>query len=541
MNFSSGKQPSVLKHDFSMIPKIDIPRSSFNRSFGLKTAFDSAKLIPIFADLMVPGDTANVKTNSFVRLSTPLLPFMDNLRVSIFYFSVPIRQVWTNFKKFMGEQVVPGDSTTYTLPVFSAYAPAAESLSDYLGIPISGSGTPMGAGGTIVHHSLFHRAYSWIFQEWFRDENLFTTAVVNGTGDGPDTITDYVIRKRGKRFDYFTSCLPWAQKSSSVSIGLTGNAAVGGIALATGTALTNAATGYKDSLGGAPPAGTNWGYVNINTLMVQGTNTGTVPAIYADLSTASATTINALRLAWQLQIMYERDARGGTRYREIIQSHFGISDPNDTRLQRPEYLGGGTFPIVIQPVAQTSATSGANALGRLAAVGTASNGGCGFVKSFTEHCIVLGIACVTADLTYQAGLERMFSISTRADMYWPAFSQIGEQAVLNKEIYCQGSANLTQDAATFGFQERYAEMRYKISNITGKMRSQYSTPLDAYHLAQKFISLPTLGETFITEAPPVDRVVAVNTEPQFFGDFYFDYIHARPMPTYGIPSAMSRF
>jgi len=270
-------------------------------------------------------------------------------------------------------------------------------------------------------------------------------------------------------------------------------------------------------------------------------NNAGYPGIYADLTSASGITINALRLAFQTQKMYERDARGGTRYREIVQSHFGVLDPNDSRLQRPEYLGGGTSPIMLTPVPQTSATSGSLATGRLSAAGIHAQKGQGFVKSFSEHCLLIGLVCVYADLTYQTGLNRMFSRSTRLDMYWPALANIGEQAVLNKEIYCQGSANPTQDAAAFGYQERFAEYRYKPSNITGKMRSHYATPLDYWHLSQKFTGLPTLGATFIQETPPIDRVVAVNTEPQFFFDAYFDLKCARPMPTYSVPGLIDHF
>lgn len=547
LSFPSGNQPSVLTsgHNFSQVPKADIQRSSFNRSHGYKTAFNSGYLVPVYVDEALPGDSFNLKMSSFARLSTPIVPFMDNLYMASFFFAVPYRLVWSNFKKFCGEQATTSASTNFTMPVFTAYAPAAESLSDYMGIPISGATTPLGAGGTISHVSLWHRAYNLIWNEWFRDQNLQDSVVVD-LDDGPDAIADYVLLKRGKRHDYFTSCLPWTQKNNTgtaVAVGLAGTAPVTGIGYKTQVPPVTNVNAYE-SIGGAA---VNYAYAYqlrdaSNEGWVKGTAaTGSYPAIYADLSAASGITINSLRLAFQTQKMYERDARGGTRYREIVQSHFGVLDPNDSRLQRPEYLGGGTSPIMLTPIPQTSVTSGASATGRLSAAGIHAQKGQGFVKSFSEHCLLIGLVCVYADLTYQTGLNRMFSRSTRLDMYWPALANIGEQAVLNKEIYCQGSANAAQDAAAFGYQERFAEYRYKPSNITGKMRSHYSTPLDYWHLSQKFTGLPTLGTTFIQETPPVDRVVAVNTEPQFFFDAFFDLKCARPMPTYSVPGLIDHF
>jgi hypothetical protein len=548
LSFPSGNQPSVLTagHNFSQVPRADIQRSSFNRSHGYKTAFNSGYLIPVYVDEALPGDSFNLKMSSFARLSTPIVPFMDNLHLASFFFAVPYRLVWSNFKKFCGEQATTAASTNYTLPVFTAYTPAAESLSDYMGIPAGGAGTPIGEAGTVSHVSLWHRAYNLIWNEWFRDQNLQDSVTVD-TGDGPDTISNYVLLKRGKRHDYFTSCLPWTQKNNTgtaVSAPIAGNAPVMGILTSTAIAYNWAGDGTViDAKGVAGPytPANLWSNPGITYFNFRGDNTTKVPEIYADLAAAGSLTINSLRLAFQTQKMYERDARGGTRYREIIQSHFGVLDPNDARLQRPEYLGGGTTPILLSPVPQTSVTSGANATGRLSAVGIHAQKGQGFVKSFSEHCLLIGLVCVYADLTYQSGLDRMFSRSTRLDMYWPALANIGEQAVLNKEIYLQGSTDATADAATFGYQERYAEYRYKNSNITGKMRSHYATPLDYWHLSQKFTDLPTLGSTFIQETPPVDRVVAVSTEPQFFFDAYFDLKCARPMPVYSVPGLIDHF
>ncbi|QXP08279.1 MAG: major capsid protein [Arizlama microvirus] len=549
LNFPSGSQPSVLTsgHQFSQVPRADIQRSSFNRSHGCKTAFNSGYLVPVYVDEALPGDSFNLKMSSFARLSTPIVPFMDNLYLTTFFFAVPYRLVWANFKKFCGEQATTTASTNFTMPVFTAYTPASESLSDYMGIPIGVATSPIGAAGTLSHVSLWHRAYNLIWNEWFRDQNLQDSVVVD-IDDGPDAIADYVLLKRGKRHDYFTSCLPWTQKNNTgtaVSVGLAGTAPVIGIGKYSQTfgigsrdpyESTGAQRNYADCALISTSSDQNF-FVEKQTIGA----TGDWPNIRADLAASSGITINALRLAFQTQKMYERDARGGTRYREIVQSHFGVLDPNDSRLQRPEYLGGGTTPIMLTPVPQTSATAGALATGRLSAAGIVAAHGQGFTKSFSEHCLLIGLVCVYADLNYQTGLNRMFSRSTRLDMYWPALANIGEQAVLNKEIYCQGSANAAQDALPFGYQERYAEYRYKPSTITGKMRSHTATPLDYWHLAQKFTGLPTLGATFIQEAPPIDRVVAVNTEPQLFGDFFFDLKCARPMPTYSVPGLIDHF
>lgn len=533
---SNPSRPTVMKHDFSMIPKADIPRSVFNRSHGYKTALPTAGyLYPVFRDYILPGDTVNLRPTFFARLSTPIVPFMDNLYMTSFFFYVPLRLLWTNFPKFMGAQANPGDSVSYTIPQFTAYAPAFESLSDFLGIPPI---TP----ATIAHNSLYHRAYNLIWNEWFRDENLQSSITVD-LGDGPDTITNYVLRQRGKRHDYFTSCLPFAQKFTAQSVPLTGTAPVKGIAIDQTAAYASTPTTVRDYTGSVP-SGSNWssaggGALNIS-VQGAGTSPTAYPQIYADLSSATAVTINALRQSFQIQKMYERDARGGTRLQEVILSHFGVRG-DDARLQRPEYCGGGTAPIMITPIAATAFTSGSNALGRLAGAGTVTHHGQGFVRSFTEPGVLLGMVCIDADLYYQQGLHRDFSVSTRVDLYWPSLAHLGEQSVLNKEIYLQGSAGVANDAATFGYQERYAEYRYKPSLITGKMRSTYSSPLDYWHLAQKFTSLPTLGDTFIKSTPPVDRVVAVNTEPQFFFDAYFDYKHTRPMPTYSVPGLIDHF
>ncbi len=525
---------SVMQHQFSEVPKADIPRSSFDRSHGYKTTFDAGLLIPILVDEALPGDTFNLRMTGFARLSTPIFPIMDNLWLDTHFFFVPNRLLWDNWERFNGSQDDPGDSTDFIIPVLNSTNFVEGSLADYMGLPTTLAG---GAAAS----SLWHRAYNLIWNEWFRDQNLQDSVTVP-LGNGPDESGLFPLARRGKRHDYFTSCLPWPQKGDSVSLPLGTIAPVLGLGMDTAQA-GDVASGTVTETGGGT---TSYAFSISNqelvskamfTELVDGTPP-LEPAIFADLTNATAATINQLRQAFQIQKLLERDARGGTRYTEIVRAHFGVTSP-DARLQRPEYLGGGTTPVIISPVAQTTSTDATSPQGNLAAFGTASMSNHGFTKSFTEHGVIIGLLSARADLTYQQGTDRMWSRSTRFDFYWPALSHIGEQAVTNREIFTQGTA---ADDLVFGYQERYAEYRYKPSKITGAFRSNAASgTLDAWHLSQDFSLLPVLDSAFIEENPPIDRVIAVPAEPHFIFDSYFSMRCARPMPMYGVPGFIDHF
>ena len=582
MSKNSARRRQKSNH-FSQIPNSPIQRSIFDRSHDYKTTLDSGYLIPFFVDEVLPGDTFKLRVNAFVRMNTLIAPFMDNVFMDTFFFFVPTRLVWDNWQRFCGEQKNPGDSTDFLIPSLSGTNTFSNgSIFDYMGLP---TGVPLDPANTPIN-ALPFRAYNLIYNEWFRDENLIDSITVL-TNDGPDPISNYTLRKRAKRHDYFTSALPWPQKGPSVDVGLTGNAPIVGFGEDSrwNFSSNNTYSGTQAIFGNPVDVQDNVGlqvftnremfstammvpimqetnqsgrWANIgNQDQSDGTNINPTRAIrgegfylpngilknssgvtpYADLSGVSAITINDLRQAFQIQKFYEKWARGGSRYTETLRVMFNVISP-DARLQRPEYLGGTHSRVNVVPTAQTSSTDSVSPQSNLSAFGVLGDSAHGFNKSFVEHGYVIGLVCLRADITYQQGLNRMWSRRQLFDFYWPTLAHLGEQVVYNKEIYAQGTA---EDNGVFGYQERYAEYRYKPSMITGKLRSTDAQTLDVWHLAQKFDALPKLNQDFIEENPPINRVIAVQNEPQFFADFWFDLKTSRPMPVYSVPGLVDHF
>lgn len=540
----------VNQSHFAMIPQANIRRSVFDRSHVYKTTFNEGQLIPYFVDEVIPGDTFTLNPVEFCRLATPVVPFMDNIYIESFFFFVPSRLVYDKWVNLCGEQENPEDSTDYLVPTVSLNGDMTNKLPDYMGIACAS-----GSFDNISVNCLPFRSYWLIWNEWFRDENLQKSVKVskgesntvldpmghstaNPNYGMPSGVTHwYDPAPRGKRYDYFTGALPWPQKGPAVDLPLGGSAPV---VSDSGIKLYDVAAGTSAFLSGGldkrwPDNMVLFGSYNDN--FVHKLDLKADSGVYADLSNVSMVTINSLRQAFMLQRYYEIDARGGTRYTEKLQAHFGVTNP-DARLQRPEFLGSHSSMMNINPVTQTSSTDSTTPQGNLAAYGLNAQRYHAFTKSFSEFGYVIGLINVRADLTYQQGVNKMWLRSDVLDFYWPSFAHLGEQAIQNIEIYCQGNDD---DKKVFGYQERYAEYRYKPSLITGQFRSTYKEPLDIWHLSQKFASLPTLSDEFIQDHPPISRVVAVPSYPHFLLDVKFNLKCIRPMPMYGIPGMMGHF
>ena len=546
----------VNQSHFAMIPQANIRRSVFDRSHVYKTTFNEGQLIPYFVDEVIPGDTFTLNPVEFCRLATPVVPFMDNIYIESFFFFVPSRLVYDKWVNLCGEQENPEDSTDYLVPTVSLSGDMTNKIPDYMGIACAS-----GSFKNISVNCLPFRAYWLIWNEWFRDENLQksvkiskgeTNTVLEPMGQStanpnyglPSGVSNWFDpAPRGKRYDYFCGALPWPQKGKAVDLPLGGSADVisdGPLSFSAGPVSTV----------GAFPLGTLTTANDSSIAPVriklsnssETTSHSAIPMFYngglsVDMSSTSAATINSLRQAFMLQRYYEIDARGGTRYTEKLQAHFGVTNP-DARLQRPEFLGSHSSMMNINPVTQTSSTDSTTPQGNLAAFGLNAQRYHAFTKSFSEFGYVIGLINVRADLTYQQGVNKMWLRSDVLDFYWPSFAHLGEQTIQNIEIYCQGNDD---DKKVFGYQERYAEYRYKPSLITGQFRSTYSKPLDIWHLSQKFASLPTLSDEFIQDHPPISRVVAVPSYPHFLLDVKFNLKCIRPMPMFGIPGMMGHF
>ena len=526
---------------FSTNPtSLDISRSKFIRSSSIKTSFNTGELIPFYVDEVLPGDTFSIDDSKVVRMSTLLTPIMDNLYLDTYYFFVPSRLCWQHWREFNGENTESAwyPTVEYSIPQITAPTGGwtVGTIADYMGIPIGVE--------KISVSSLPFRAYALICNEWFRDENLTDPLFVDlsdTTTSGSNGATAEDIVKGGKPFkvakyhDYFTSCLPSPQKGPDVLLPLGDQAPIKGAASFIGS-VSRAQYDGKPAVALAPGDSTALSLTNASS------SPGTIYELlefnpnstYVDLTQATGSSINQLRLAFQIQKLYEKDARGGTRYTEILRSHFGVTSP-DARLQRPEYLGGSRKPINITQVVQNSATIESSPQGNTSAYSATIDSENAFTKSFVEHGFVIGLCCVRYDHTYQQGIERFWSRKNRFDFYWPVFANIGEQAVLNKEIYAQGSA---EDDQVFGYQEAWADYRYKPSRCSGYMRSTAPTSLDVWHLGDHYSSRPSLSDSWIREdGKIVDRVLAVSSSVshQFFADIYVKNTSVRPMPVYSIP------
>lgn len=531
-----GSRKLVSQDDAALIQRARVPRSKFTNQFSRLTTFDAGYLVPFLVDELLPGDHVRYNITAYVRMATALFPIFSNQRLDTFLFFVPNRLTWSNWARFMGEQNDPSESINLTIPIIDLDGSEVltGNIYDHFGLP---NGNISG-GQSIAVNALPFRAYNLIYNAWFRDQNIIASAATNVNAAGPDASGDYALRRRAKSHDYFTSALPWPQKFTPLQTLFTGTAPVIGIGFESvgGTAgpinsfETPGVRSY-DFYQAANQAGPN-------RILIDSTSAVGTPEIYADLAQATGVTINALRQAWLVQDLLERDARGGTRYTEIIRSHFGVISP-DFRLQRPEYIGGGQTPINITPIAQTA--TGGGGLGALGGVGSAAGGHAGSYAA-TEHGYVIGLINIRTELAYQQGLHKLWTRSTRYDFYFPSLAGLGEQAILRQEIFATGDN--ASDATVFGYQERWHEYRTRYSDVTGVFRSTVAGNIDEWHLAQIFSPAPTLSQAFIEDTPPMSRVLSAGAaadNQQYLADILINRTIVRPIPMYGTPATLARF
>lgn len=527
----------VSQDDAALIQRARVPRSRFTNRWNRLTTFNVGELIPFLVDEILPGDHMRYDITAYVRMATALFPLFSNQRIDTFLFFVPSRILWENWERFQGSQDSTTDTINYTIPTVESPAGgfAISGIFDHMGFPCVGQVT---AGQQYRVNALPLRAYNLIYNQWFRDQNIINSRPVE-IGD-TDVVANYALVFRAKSHDYFTSALPWPQKFTPLQTLFTGTAPIIGLG-DNGAAPTAGPTNFIET-GGASVAYPNYKLTSNAALPIgirydsAAANAG--PNVYADLAQATGVTINALRQAWLVQDLLERDARGGTRYTEIIRSHFGVISP-DFRLQRPEYIGGGQTPINITPIAQTA--TGGGGLGALGGVGTAAGQHRGSYAA-TEHGYILGLINIRTELAYQQGLHRMFSKSTRYDFYMPSLAGLGEQAILRQELYLTGVD--ADDATVFGYQERWHEYRTRYSEVTGLFRSTSAGNIDEWHLAQQFSAPPTLSQAFIEDIPPMARVLAAGAAAdnmQYLADIMIQRTATRPVPMFGTPATLQRF
>lgn len=527
------------EYNFAENPQVGVSRSRFQRNNDNKTTFNTGDLIPIYLDEVLPGDTHQIDVACVMRMATPIFPVMDNAYCDFYFFFVPNRLLWEHWKEFMGEnkQTAWTPKTEYSVPQVTAPKGGWEegTLADYLGLPTKVEGISVSA--------LPGRAYGLIYNEWFRNQNVtqptlveVTDATTTGKNDGSATndsaITLAKPLKAAKVFDYYTGALPEPQKGEPITIPLAGDAPIVGKNVNDGKNIE-----YSLRVVDGGTVRVSDFYINAPDIKFPNGSTRVQDEsqnafLYADLGGVTAATINQLRQAFQIQKLLEKDARGGTRYREVLREHFGVISP-DSRMQIPEYLGGYRLPINVSQVIQTSSSDETSPLGNTAALSVTTMNKPMFTKSFTEHGFIMGLAVVRTDQTYQQGIERMWSRKGRYDYYWPVLANIGEQAILNKEIYAQGN---TKDEEAFGYQEAWADYRYKPSKVTGLFRSNAQQSLDAWHYAQDYDALPTLSTEWMEQNDTeMKRTLAVQNQPDFIADFYFMNKTTRCMPVYSIP------